>query len=317
MSKRIVVALGGNAIKQANEKGSYEEQMKNVDITAKQLIKLLKEGHQLVITHGNGPQAGALLLQNENSTQEVPAQPLDAINAMTQGQVGYMLLQTLTNLAIKEGITLPVVAINNQVLVSQDDPDYQDPSKPVGSFYTESEAKELQASRPDWIIKEVKPNSVERRFRRVVPSPDPIENIEAAAIKQLVENGMVVIASGGGGIPVVKNEDGTLKGVAAVIDKDLAGERLAEVVGADIFLILTDVSNACIHYATPQERKLERVTYQQMEQYVAEGHFAAGSMGPKVKAAMRFVAHGGCSIITSLDQAFSALSGEAGTQIIQ
>lgn len=312
---RIVVALGGNAIKQADQKGTYQEQMVNVETTAKQLIHILKAGHQLVITHGNGPQAGALLIQNENSNQEVPAQPLDSINAMTQGQVGYMLLQTLTNLGIKEGLNIPVIAINNQVLVSQDDPDYKDPSKPVGSFYSESEAAELKATKGDWIIKEVKPKSVERRFRRVVPSPDPIENIEAPAIKKLVESGMVVIASGGGGIPVIRNEDGTLQGVSAVIDKDLAGECLAKVVDADILLILTDVPNACINYATPDEKKLGSVSYKEMEGYVNEGHFAAGSMGPKIKAAMRFVAHGGESIITSLDRAFDALTGDSGTKI--
>jgi len=317
MRKVIVVALGGNAIKQADEKGTAEEQFKNVEITSSQLVSMLKFGHRLVITHGNGPQAGNLLIQQEAGTEEVPAQPMDIVGAMTQGQIGYMFQQTMQNMLWKEKLPLPVVSVVNQVLVSEDDPDYQDPSKPVGPFYTEEEAKKIKAERPDYVIKEVKPKNVAKRFRRVVPSPDPIRNIEYIAIRRMVDSGIVVIASGGGGVPVVYDKNDNLRGTAAVIDKDKAGERLAEVVGADIFLILTDVDAARIHFGTPQEKPVRTVTISEMRKLYNEKHFKAGSMGPKVLACMRFVEWGGeCAIITSLDKAVDALVGKAGTRIV-
>lgn len=315
--KTILIALGGNAIKKADEKGSAEEQFASVYVTCRELIKLLKAGHRLVITHGNGPQVGNILLQFE-SCKEIPAQPLDIAGSMTQGQIGYMFEQALTNLLWQEKMPLPVVAIVNQVLVSEDDPDYKDPTKPVGPFYTKEEAEVLKKERPDWVIKEVKPQNVERRFRRVVASPDPIRNMEYIAIRRMVEAGIVVIASGGGGIPVVydKKTD-LLKGTAAVIDKDLAGERLAEVVGADIFLVLTDVPNAMLNFGKPDQKAVERISCTEMQKLYNEGHFKAGSMGPKVKAALRFIDFGGDrSIITSLDKAFDAVRYGIGTQIL-
>ncbi|MBP7652862.1 carbamate kinase, partial [Candidatus Dependentiae bacterium] len=208
-------------------------------------------------------------------------------------------------------------AIVNQVLVSADDPDYKDPTKPVGSFYTKEETEKLLKERPDWIIKEVKPANVERRFRRVVASPDPIKNMEYIAIRRMLDSGIVVIASGGGGVPVVYNKDGHLRGTAAVIDKDLAGEKLAEVVGADILLILTDVPHALINFGKPDQKAVEKVSFSEMQKLYDEGHFKSGSMGPKVKAALRFIEFGGDrSIITSLDQAFDAVRGKTGTQIV-
>ena len=317
MRKCIVVALGGNAIKKADEKGTAEEQRRNVAITCKQLVSMLKYGHRLVITHGNGPQAGNLLIQQEAGAAEVPAQPMDVVGAMTQGQVGYMFQQTLQNMLWDERIPLPVVSVVNQVLVSEDDPDYKDPSKPVGPFYTKEEAATIQKERPEYIIKEVKPKDVEKRFRRVVPSPDPIRNIEYLAIRKMVDMGIVVIASGGGGVPVVYNEDGSLRGTAAVIDKDKAGERLAVVVGADIFIVLTDVDCAKINFGTPEEKDVRCATLSEMKKLFDEGHFKAGSMGPKVQACMRFIEWGGqCSIITSLDKAIDALLGKAGTRVV-
>jgi carbamate kinase len=317
MRKVIVVALGGNAIKQADEVGTAREQFKNVEITARQLVSMLKYGHRLVITHGNGPQAGNLLIQQEGATDEVPAQPLDIVGAMTQGQIGYMFQQTMQNMLWKEKMPLPVVTIVNQVLVSEDDPDYKDPSKPVGPFYTKEQAEKIKKERPEYIIKEVKPKNVEKRFRRVVPSPDPIRNIEYLAIRRMVDQGIVVIASGGGGVPVVYDAHDNLRGTAAVIDKDKAGERLAEVVGADIFLILTDVDAAKINYGTPQEKAVRTVTLSEMRKLHNEKHFKAGSMGPKVLACMRFIEWGGqCAIITSLDKAVEALIGKAGTRVV-
>ncbi len=314
---RILVALGGNAVKQAHEKGTYEEQMRNVRTAAKHLFEMIKRGHQLVITHGNGPQAGALLIQQEAGVaMGIPPQPLDVINAMTQGQIGYMIQQALINLANKEGIYIPVVTVATQVLVSKDDPDFQDPSKPVGPFYTLEEIEKVK--KPNWIIKKVKPGEG-RVYRRVVPSPDPIRIVEAKAIKKMVDSGIVVIASGGGGIPVIQREDGTYEGVEAVIDKDKAGERLAEVVDPDIFIILTDVEKAYLNYGKPDQRPIDRMTVSEAKRYLEEGHFLAGSMGPKVLACIRFIEWGGKgkkAIITALDKAIDALEGRTGTHIV-
>ncbi len=314
---RILVALGGNAVKQAHEKGTYEEQMRNVRTAAKHLFEMIKRGHQLVITHGNGPQAGALLIQQEAGVaMGIPPQPLDVINAMTQGQIGYMIQQALINLANKEGIYIPVVTVATQVLVSKDDPDFQDPSKPVGPFYTLEEIEKVK--KPNWIIKKVKPGEG-RVYRRVVPSPDPIRIVEAKAIKKMVDSGIVVIASGGGGIPVIQHEDGTYEGVEAVIDKDKAGERLAEVVDPDIFIILTDVEKAYLNYGKPDQRPIDRMTVSEAKRYLEEGHFLAGSMGPKVLACIRFIEWGGKgkkAIITALDKAIDALEGRTGTHIV-
>ncbi len=317
MRKSIVIALGGNAIKQADEKGTAEEQRRNVATTCRQLVSMLKYGHRLVITHGNGPQAGNLLIQQEAGVAEVPAQPLDIVGAMTQGQIGYMFQQILQNMLWEERLSLPVVSIVNQVLVSEDDPDYQDPSKPVGPFYTKEEAEKIKAERPEYIIKEVKPENVERRFRRVVPSPEPLRNIEYLAIRRMVDAGIVVVASGGGGVPVIFDEKKNLQGTAAVIDKDKAGEVLATVVGADVFMVLTDVEHAKINFGQPDEKDLGCVSYSEMRKLAAEGHFKAGSMGPKVEACLRFIEWGGQkAIITSLDKAIGALMDQSGTRII-
>lgn len=314
--KTILVALGGNAIKQADEKGTAEEQFRNVEITCRELVKLLKANYRLCVTHGNGPQAGSLLIQQEAGAAEVPGQPLDIVGAMTQGQVGYMFMQSLNNMLYEERMQIPVVAIVNQVLVSADDPDYKDPTKPVGPFYTEEEAKALKATKPDWIMKHVKPTAA-KGWRRVVASPDPVKNIEYLAIRRMLEAGIVVVASGGGGVPVVLDGKKNLKGTAAVIDKDLAGEKLAEDIGADILLILTDVPNAKVNFGKPEEKAIGRVRHSEMKAHYDAKQFAAGSMGPKVKAALRFVEYGGeRSIITSLDKAFEAIRGDIGTQIV-
>ena len=322
MCKRILIALGGNAIKQSNEKGSSEEQFKNCWKTTKnisEIIKNLDQEDRLIITHGNGPQVGNLMVQQKLSTDSVPAHPMDVVGAMTQGQIGYMLQQTLTNHLKKIGVEIPVCAIINQVLVDKNDPEFFDDnaSKPVGNFLSEEEAKEMKKNNPDYIFKKVKPNG-EHCWRRTVPSPDPISNLEGVVIKKLVGAGVIVIASGGGGIPVLEDEEGDYKGIEAVIDKDLAGERLAEIVDADIFLILTDVENAKINYGKTNEKSLGKVTFEEVKQYFDEGHFLAGSMGPKVKACLRFLKNGGKkAIITSLDKALEAFKGESGTIIVK
>lgn len=310
----IVIALGGNAIKQAHEKGTTEEQFQNVDKTAEQIAKIVKAGYRPVITHGNGPQAGALLIQQEEAKDSVPPQTLAVCGAMTQGQIGWMMQNRIAFHLNREGVDHPVTSVVTQVEVSDQDPDFQNPSKPVGSFYTAAEAAALKKEK-GYLVKEAKPG-VEKGWRRVVPSPEPIDIVEKEAINRLIETGTIVIASGGGGIPVKKESDGSYSGVDAVIDKDRAGFKLAQAVQADRFMVLTDVEHVYINYNKPDQKKLEALTLGEAEDYMAQGHFLAGSMGPKVEAAVRFARWSGKeAIITSLDKALDALEGKTGTRI--
>ena len=319
---RLLVALGGNAIKQATQKGTTEEQFINCKKTAELLAKVVKKmgpNDRLVITHGNGPQVGNLAVQHDIAKNAVPPQDLDVLGAMTQGQIGYMLEQMLDNQLRDLGVNIPVVTIVNRVEVDRDDPEFEgeNASKPVGNFLTEAEVKEIKAKHPEYIFKKVKPTG-ERCWRRVVPSPDPKRNIDAEAIKRMVDAGIVVIASGGGGIPVVLDPDGHRRGVEAVIDKDLAGEKLAEVVDADTLLILTDVEKVKLNFGKPNEKAIGHMTVPEAKRYLAEGHFLAGSMGPKVKACIRFLEWGGeRAIISSLDKVTEALEGKTGTEIVR
>ncbi|HHX87986.1 MAG TPA: carbamate kinase, partial [Firmicutes bacterium] len=236
----------------------------------------------------------------------------DVCGAMSQGQIGYMLQQQLKNELIRNKISRPVVTVITQVIVDKNDPSFKNPTKPVGSFYTKEEALKNAAEK-----KEVWVEDSGRGWRKVVPSPFPLEIFEGKTIKRLVDSSCLVIASGGGGIPVIKEPDGTIRGIEAVIDKDLAGERLAEIVGAEVLLMLTDVPRVFLRYGKPDQEELKTVTVKEMEKYIQQGHFAAGSMGPKVEAAVRFVQKPGRrAIITSLDQAVSAIEGTAGTQIL-
>jgi len=320
MGKRILVALGGNAIKQADEEGTSEEQLKNCMITCKLLAKIVKrmeKDDRLIMTHGNGPQVGNIMVQQEEAKHIVPTQTMDIVVAMTQGQIGYMLQQMLINHLRDIGIDMPVCAVVNQVLVDKDDPEFfgEAASKPVGNLFTEEEAMKVSEEHPEYIFKKVKPLG-ERTWRRTVPSPDPIANVESVAIRKLVDAGVIVIASGGGGIPVILDEHGRLKSVKAVIDKDLAGERLAEVVDADIFLILTDVEKVKLNYGKPDEKDLDKMTLTEAKKYLKDGHFLSGSMGPKVMACIRFLESGGeKAIITSLNKSIEALEGKTGTMI--
>ncbi|MEM3402110.1 MAG: carbamate kinase [Candidatus Hadarchaeales archaeon] len=318
---RLLVALGGNAIKQAHEKGTTLEQFLNCKKTATLLAKVVKRmgpEDRLIITHGNGPQVGNLAVQNDIARDVIPPQDLDVLGAMTQGQIGYMLQQMLDNQLRDLGLNIPVIAVVNRVEVSRDDPEFvgENASKPVGNFLTEEEVKKIKQEHPEYIFKKVKPGEG-RVWRRVVPSPDPKANVEAEAIRRLVDSGVIVIASGGGGIPVVLDPDGHRRGVEAVIDKDLAGEKLAEVVGADTFLILTDVEKVKLNFGKPNEKEIDRMTVSEAEKYLAEGHFLAGSMGPKVKACIRFLKWGGKrAIISALDKVTEALDGKTGTHIV-
>lgn len=308
-----VIALGGNAILQPGQKGTLEEQIANVRTTCEQFVRMVLSGkYKIVITHGNGPQVGNILLQNEAGKRAgVPTMPLDVCGAKSQGLIGYMIQQTLHNLLAEQGrADIPVATVVTQVVVDKDDPAFQNPTKPVGPFYEEAQAKQL-AQDKNYRVKE----DAGRGWRRVVPSPDPIEIFEKAAIRQWVDARTIVIASGGGGIPVIR-EDGRLIGVEAVIDKDLAGQRLAADVEAKIFLILTDVEQVKLHYKKPEEKGIPHATLAEIKRYHAEGHFAKGSMEPKVRAAIRFIEAGGeRAIIASLDHAMDALEGRAGTTI--
>ncbi|MHA1971696.1 MAG: carbamate kinase [Candidatus Hodarchaeales archaeon] len=327
MSKPLVViALGGNAMIQGKQKGTIEEQITNVTETAKQIMKVIPN-FRVVITHGNGPQVGNIMLQMEAGSHEPynrPVLPMDVCGAMTQGQIGYLIQNILGNLLVTEGPPsrlnpkekIKVATIVTQVVVARDDPAFQNPTKPVGPFYDKEKADKIAAEHPEFTIIE----DAGRGFRRVVPSPDPIEIHEKEQVNALLKAGFIVVASGGGGIPVVKNEDGTVKGVEAVIDKDLAGERLAVDTGAEIFAILTDTDKVYLNYKTPEEKGVDQMTIKELEKYLQEGAFGdklKGSMGPKLKAAIRFIKDGGKKvIITRPELAAAALEGKAGTTII-
>jgi len=308
----VVVALGGNAILQPGQKGTFEEQMANVHVTCEQLVHMVESGkYRVVVTHGNGPQVGNLLLQNEAGKDVAAPMPLYVCGAESQGLIGLMIQQNLGNLLAAQGKgDIPVATIVTQVVVDKDDPAFANPTKPVGPFYGEEEAKALEAEK-GYDVRE----DAGRGWRRVVPSPNPIEINEKAAVRQLANARAIVIASGGGGIPVIR-ENGKLQGVDAVIDKDLAGQVLAIDVDASVFMVLTDVDSVRLNYKTPEEKALSNITVAEAKQYAEEGHFAKGSMEPKVRAAVRFVEAGGeKAIITSLDQAVAALEGRAGTTI--
>ena len=310
---RVLVALGGNAILQPGQRGVAAEQRENVQKTVEQIVRMIRASHEVVITHGNGPQVGAILIQNELGSAKVPAMPMDLCGAESQGLIGYMFCQSLENTMRREEIEgREPVCLVTRVEVNPDDPAFSHPTKPVGPFSTEEAARKRMAETGEhWI------EDAGRGWRRVVASPDPTGIVERNVINTLVSKGFVVVASGGGGIPVVRRPDGSLEGVEAVIDKDLAGERLAAEVKADVFMILTDVPAVSVNYRQPGERRLHRVTADEVEAFEREGHFKAGSMGPKVKAALRFVRNGGKrAIIASLNDALEALEGASGTQIV-
>lgn len=309
--KKVVIALGGNALQEPHMPATAEAQLEVVKKTSEVIadIKCIF-GYELAIAHGNGPQVGNLLLATETAAAVTPAMPLNVCIAMTQGYIGYHIQKGLTHALAKRNRILPVVTLITQVVVDPDDPAFLNPTKPIGPFYTEEEANRLTAEK-NFIMKE----DAGRGWRRVVASPMPQRIVEIHSVKELWDS-TVVITVGGGGIPVIEKEDGTLEGIAAVIDKDLAAEKLAEEVGADILLILTEVEKVCLHYRQPAQRELDRLTVADCERYIGAGHFAPGSMLPKIRAGMMFAAHPGKqAIITSLDKAVAALRGETGTVI--
>jgi carbamate kinase len=307
---KVLIALGGNAILQHRERGTAEEQFENVRQSCRQLVRLLREGHRIVITHGNGPQVGDILLKNELAKGTLPVMPLDVCGAESQGMIGYMMQQAFWDELNRSGVETPVVTLLTQTVVDADDPAFKNPSKPVGPFYTAMEASRLRKEE-GWTIV----NDSGRGFRRVVPSPNPISIVETPVIKRLFDEGTIVICAGGGGIPVVRGEK-ELRGSEAVIDKDLSAALLATSLGMDALLILTDVEKVALNFGRPGESKLDRLTVDECRLYLAQGQFPPGSMGPKIEAAMRFVNAGGRhAIITSLDRASEALNGRGGTMV--
>ena len=307
--KKIVVALGGNAILSSDP--SAQAQKKALEDTASYLVHLIKSGHELIITHGNGPQVGNLLLQNIAADSEKnPAFPLDSLVAMTEGSIGYWLQNAMQNELAKEGIDKTVASVVTQVIVDKEDPAFSNLSKPIGPFYTEEEAKE-QMAKTDATFKE----DAGRGWRKVVASPKPVAIKELDAISSLVNAGHVVVATGGG-VPVIE-EDGQLKGVEAVIDKDFASQKLANDLGADLFIVLTGVDYAYVNYNKPDQKKLETVSVDEMKEYIKENQFAPGSMLPKVEAAIQFVENtqGGQAVITSLENLKAFIEDGAATII--
>jgi carbamate kinase len=309
---RLLIAVGGNAIHPSGIKGTPEEQADLAAKTGRILLPLLKLINQLIITHGNGPSVGKMLMRNALAIDRVAPMSLDICVADTQGATAYLLGQAFENALREVGNPRHVVGLVTQVEVDPDDKAFKDPTKPVGYFYTENEAMKL-AKEMGWNMKE----DAGRGWRQVVPSPEPKHVCDISLIKALFEIGTIVIAGGGGGVPVIRHEHGIRSGVEAVIDKDLTSALMANVIGIETIMILTAVSKVAINFGKPDQRELDEVTVSEITALQAEGHFPEGSMGPKVEAAIRFIKGGGKrAIIAHLDEALPALKGETGTHVV-
>lgn len=312
MADRTVIALGGNAISPAGTAGTAAEQTDNIWHTMRQVAALVEHGlTELILTHGNGPQVGNVLIKNELAKHVVPPVPLDWCVAQTQATIGFTIASTLSHELAARGVTQPVVPVVSRVLVAADDPGFAAPSKPIGPYLTDADDVATREATGQRFARQG-----DRGWRRVVASPDPLVSVDRAAVELLLDDGAIVVANGGGGIPVVTDGDGPLRGIEAVIDKDLAGARLAEELSAACFVILTDVPAVAVGYGTLDQRWLGEVTVDELRELQRDGHFSAGSMGPKVEAVCRFVERtGGRAAIASLDEAVAAAEGTAGTQV--
>ena len=310
MKKRVVLALGGNALQKNGE--ATAEAQKKIAIEVGEVIAELAEDYEIIVAHGNGPQVGNILIHEESAaTEGAPAMPLETAVAMSQGQIGYWLTQAIDNAFSKRGVECKVATIVSQVVVDKNDPAFKNPSKPIGQFYSEEEAKEL-ANKNGWAVKE----DAGRGWRRVVASPKPVDIVEKDAVLDLVKDGAIVIAGGGGGIPVLRDANTRiLEGIDAVIDKDYAAEKIAELTNADIFVSVTAVPNAYINFGTSEEKALEKVTLDEINELKIHDYFKAGSMLPKVEAASMFAELGGVGVITDIENLKEALEGKAGTII--
>jgi carbamate kinase len=317
MAKTAVVALGGNALIREGQAGTYQEQEANATAMAKSVCSLLRTGWRVVLVHGNGPQVGNLAIQQEEGASLVPAQPLFALGSMTQGQLGSLICLALHK--VGDPWLTGAVAVVTHVAVAHDDPAFENPSKPIGPFFTAEQAASLSEAR-HWVVKE----DAGRGYRRVVASPEPVGIVETSAIRTLLEAGQVVVAAGGGGVPIVRTATG-YSGVDAVIDKDYAAQQLATSLAAEALVLVTGVESVLLDYGTPHQRPIEEIACPEAQQYLAEGQFPEGSMGPKVRAAIRFLRHGGeVAVITSpelvyasLEGTVSQLEGTVGTRIVR
>lgn len=308
----IVVALGGNALQKQGE-ASSKAQQKVARETVRQILPLIQAGHKVSIVHGNGPQVGNIVLHEEAiNTPDVPSLPLDDCGSMSQGLIGFWLQQAFHDAFRQEGMNNKAVSVITQTIVDQNDPAFSNPTKPIGPFYSEEEARKVSEER-GYVVKE----DAGRGWRRVVPSPKPQEIVEAPVIKTLIDAGVTVISTGGGGIPVLQAEDGSLSGTEAVIDKDFGAALLANMLNADTLLIVTSVDAAKVNFNQPNETSLGEVSMEELQGYIDAGQFAAGSMLPKTQAALRFLAGGTnrTAIITSLEKTAEAINGNAGTRI--
>lgn len=308
MLKKIVIALGGNALG-----NTPEEQLELVARTAKPIVDLIEQGNQVVIAHGNGPQVGMINLGMSSAAQANvirASMPFPECAAMSQGYIGFHLQNRIGNELAARGLKKEIVTLVTQVLVNEDDPGFSNPTKPIGSFYSREDAERIEAEKGYRMVEDGG-----RGYRRVVPSPKPVDVIEKETVAELMESGSIVITVGGGGIPVIRKE-GKLEGIAAVIDKDFASAKLAELIHADMLFILTAVDRVAINWGKPDQKELAQMTIREAEQYCREGHFAPGSMLPKVQAAVSFAKTGGTATIASLDKAVLALKGISGTRII-
>lgn len=312
MSKLAVVAIGGNSLIKDEAHKSVPDQFNAVRETAVHIAEMIAQGWNVVVTHGNGPQVGFILLRSEYSRNVLHTVPLDSCGADTQGAIGYMIQQALHNEFLRRGIHRACATVVTQVLVDRNDPAMQNPSKPIGSFYKEDDAR-VKMEQEGWSMVE----DAGRGWRRVVPSPVPQEIIERDAIETLITNGFIVVAVGGGGIPVVRDSEGNLSGVEGVIDKDLASSLLASKLHADLLLISTAVEKASLHFKKPEQRDLDTITLSEAKRYYDEGHFAKGSMGPKVRAIINYLEQGGrAALITMPETIGKALAGQTGTWIV-
>ena len=308
----VVLAMGGHAFIQPGELGTHEDHLRNAQVICSQVMTLVERGYNIVIAHGNGPQVGNLMNKTEMTRDEIPPLPLDVLVAQTEGSLGYLLQQALLNELRRRGIRRYVVTVVTQVLVEQDDPAFGAPTKPVGPFLSKEEAEQRQREF-GWVIRE----EVNRGWRRVVPSPRPGKVIQRHMIRESVQEGHIVVAAGGGGIPIVRSDDNDYQGVEAVIDKDLTSSVLATDVGAHLLIILTAVDAVYLNFGQPNQSPLGAVTLSECQRYVDDGHFPAGSMGPKVEAIHGFLRRGGRrGLITSPAKLDDALKGEAGTHFI-
>lgn len=309
--KVAVVAVGGNSLILDKDHQTVADQYDAACKTMVHVADMVEQGYNVVLTHGNGPQVGFILLRSEIARSQIHDVPLDSCGADTQGAIGYNFQMALGNEFKKRNINKPVVTVVTQVLVDKNDKSFKNPSKPIGSFYSEEEAKE-RIAKDKWEMVE----DAGRGWRRVVASPLPLEIIEENAIKALTEKGFCVVAVGGGGIPVVKDENGMLKGAAAVIDKDFASSLLASNINADVFIVSTAVEKACLNFGKPNQKSLDKITVGELEKYCEEGHFKPGSMLPKCQAIIKFIKNGGKhAIITNPENLAKAVKGEAGTHV--